>query len=380
LNGFSLTWDYPYSKMLDVTAATKALGFTTNGTTGRLDQSFTATSSYLKTYVRSRSLVLGGDLLVVHRSKLSPEADPVVTGNISVSGRVMHFRPDLAATNYTAQSSRFIASPGASLMNLRPKSLGGADIPPSNLTWVPITFGAVGGATDYSGKLNVIDDSTNGGNSLVQTLTSSAATLQNTSGATAMTDPRGYSNPGTGIVTVTPSIGSSNPADLPSVIIKNEITELIIQGQDPTTFANYARYRPAFAVVYEQDTTSVKKLTTIRLRNQQSRRMILAIKQNGNAAGQNVNVIVEDTNASSEWDLIIIAENTPLTFSTTTPTTINLVGGIQTDAALTGPGTGKTLSIQLQTDTRGLIKIAPRAAWVETIMPDKAPDSSDNTW
>jgi hypothetical protein len=379
LNGFSPTWDYPYSKMLDVTATTKALGFT--DVNGRLDPTYSASSSYLKTYVRSRSLTLGGDLLVIHKSKIAIPADPIVTGNISVSGRVMHFRPDLAAANYTARSARFVACPGT--MNLRPKDLFGNDLPPSNLAWVPITFGAIGGVTDYLGKMNVIDDSTNGGNSLVQVLTTSAATLQNTSGATPMTDPRGYSNPGAGIVTVTPCIGSTSPADLPSVIIKNEVTELVIQGQDPTNFANYARYRPAMAVVYIQDTTSTRKLTTIRLKNQGGRRMIIAIKQNGTVAGQNVNVIVEDTNTTCEWNVVFLAENTPLTFSTGTGSVSNIsvAGGIETDAALTGPGTGKSLSLSLQSDTRGLIKLTPRAAWVETIMPDKIPNSTtDNTW
>ncbi|HWB06403.1 MAG TPA: hypothetical protein VG796_25490 [Verrucomicrobiales bacterium] len=383
LNGFSPTWDYPYSKQLDVTAATKALGFNKVmiGTEGdfRLEENFTNTASYLRTYIRSRSLVLGGDLLVIHRSKLSTPADPIVTGNVSVDGRVMHFRPDLAEASYTARSARFISSPGT--MNVRPKNLSGANLAPTNLAWVPLTSGAINGATDFSGKLNVIEDAANGGNSLVQSLTASAATLQNTSGATPMTDPRGYSNPGAGVVTVTPSIGVTNPADLPSVIIKNEVSEIIIEGQDPTNFATYARYRPAMAIVYIQDTTSVRKLTTIRLRNQGGRRMLLAIKQNGDVAGGAVNVILEDTNAISEWNMIILAENTPLTFSLGTPGTLNLMGGIQTDAALTGPGTGKTLAIQLQTDTRGLIKMAPRAGWVETIMPDKIPASTaDNTW
>jgi hypothetical protein len=379
LNGFSPTWDYPYSKLLDVTAGTKALRYAPDGG-GVIQETYSASASYLKTYVRSRNLPLGGDLLVVHRSKLSPEGDPVVTGNISVSGRVMHFRPDLASTAYTGLSARFVASPGT--MNLRPKNLSGNDLIPSNLAWIPVTFGSIGGVTDFSGKLNVIDDSTNGGNSLVQTLTTSAATVQNTSGATPMTDPRGYSNPGSGVVTITPCIGFSNPADLPSVIVKNEVQEIIIEGQDPTNFSTYARYRPAMAVVYVQDTTSVKKLTTIRLRKQGGRRMIIAVKQNGNTAGSNVNVIVEDTNSVSEWNVLFLAENTPLTFSagTGSVSTISVVGGIETDSALTGPGTG-SLALSLQSDTRGLIKLAPRGGWVETIMPDKIPGTSDdNTW
>ncbi len=380
LNGFSPTWDYPYSKVVDVTAVTKALGFVTNGA-GRLEQSLTNSSSYLKTYVRSRCPVLGGDLLIVHRSKLSAPVNPVVSGNISVYGRVMHFVPELPATNYTARSARFIARPGASPMELRPMDLNGNGIPPSNLAWTPITFGCVGGVTDLTGKLNLIDDSTNGGNSLRQKLSSSAATIQNP-GGTPLSDPRGYSNDGLGTVTVTPCVGPSNPADLPSVVIDSEVNEIIIEGQDGTNLDSYSLYRPALAVVYVQDAASTRKLQTIRLRKQNRRRMLLAIKQEGDAPGPPVNIIVEDTNATSEWHLVILAENTPLTFSADTPVgLIRIAGGIQTDSPLAGPGAGQELGLVLQDDTRGLIKLAPRAAWVETIMPDKIPGTaSDNTW
>lgn len=380
LNGFSPTWDYPYSKVIDVSAGTKALKFTPNQT-GRLEQDFSSITSYLKTYVRSRSPVLGGDLLILHRSRFSPTVSPVVSGNLLVNGRVMHFVPELAASSYTAKSSRFIARPGASAMTLRPKDLNGSDVPPSNLAWTPITFGRSGSATDFSGMLNVVDDSSNGGNSLRERLAGSTATLQN-GGGTAMSDPRGYSNDGNGTVTITPCIGTSNPADLPSIIIDNEVRELIIEGQTGTNFTDYARYRPALAIAYIQNESSVRKLQTIRLRKQNSRRMLLAIKQGGSVPGQPVNVVVEDTGTSSEWHLVIVAENTPITISANSPvTSIKVYGGIQTDGPLTSPGSGQNLTLFLENDTRGLIRLTPRAAWVETIMPDKNPGSTaDNTW
>ena len=380
LNAFSLSWDYPYSKVIDTTAATKALGFVSN-VNGRLEQDYTAIASYIKTYVRSRCPVTGGDLLIVHRSKLVPEIPPVVSGNLTVNGRVLHFVPELAEADYSARSLRFAARPGVSPMTLRPRDLNGNYFPPSNIAWTPVTFGRVGTSTDLTGKLNVIDDSGNGGNSLRQKLTASAATLQN-GGGTSLVDPRGYNNNGSGTVTITPCVGPSNPADLPSVIIDSEVSELIIEGQDGTNFTDYARYRPAFAVAYVQDPLSVRKLSTIRLRKQNSRRMILAIKQGGTVAGTPVNVIVEDVNALSEWHVVIIAENTPLVFSCPSPvTSLQLHGGIQTDSLLTAPGIGGTLALWLEDDTRGLIRLTPRAAWVETIMPDKKPGTiSDNTW
>lgn len=381
LNAFSFSWDYPYSKVFDTAAATKALEFVQTSAGSAVSQGYYPTASYLKTYIRSRSPVLGGDLLVLHRSSLTPAVAPAVSGNVSVYGRVLHFVPELAAANYTAQSARFAAPPVAGGMGLRPRDLNGNDIPPSNLAWTPVTFGSIGGITDLAGRLNVIDDSSNGGNSLRQKLQASAATIQN-NGGSAVNDPRGYDNPGNGIVTVTPCIGSTSLADLPSVVITDEVQELIIEGQNGANFTGYAGFRPAMAIVYVQRAASVRKLQTIRLRKQGARRFVLAIKQEGSAPGTNVNVIVEDVNATSVWNTIILAENTPLTFSAGTGVSnIKIGGGIQTNAPLAGPTGGQSLVLVLQNDTRGLIRLAPRAAWVETIMPDKIPGTSDdNTW
>lgn len=385
LNAFSFSWDYPYSKVFDTTAGTFALGFSRTNANSTLQADYTAIASYLKTYIRSRCPVLGGDLLVVHRPNpaQNPYLDPVISGNINVSGRVLHFVPELAASNYTARSARFTAPPGASLMALRPRDLNGNDIPPTNLAWTPVTFGRVNGITDFSGQMNVIDPdgASASGNSLRQKLAASAQTLQ-ISGSTAISDPRGFESDGNGLATYTPCIGASNPADIPEVIIDSELTEIVIEGQDPATFASYASYRRSTALVYVQDETSVRTLQTIRLRKQNSRRLILAIKHEGTAPGPPVNIVVEDTNSTSEWDLVILAENIPIIFSADSPVSvIKIAGGIQTNAPLAGPGAGQELALVLQSDTRGLIRMTPRAAWVETIMPDKIPGSaSDNTW
>jgi len=381
LNGFSYTWDYPYSKVFDTESGTYALDFVQAGN-GQLDPDYSASASYLKTYIRSRSPVISGDLLIMHRSSLTTPVAPVVAGNVSVRGRVLHFVPELAETEYTARSFRFTAPPVPGGMGLRPRNFAGDIIPPSNISWTPVTFGnAPGGGPDFSGRLNIIDDPNNGGNSLRQKLASSGATLQLT-GATALSDPRGFESDGNGLVTLTPSIGPTNPADIPSIIVDSEVQEIVVEGQDDTNFASYARYRPSMTLCYVQDAASTRKLQTIRLKKQNSRRIILAIKQEGPNPGTPVNVVVEDTHSVSNWHLVIIAENTPLIFyADSAVSTINLVGGIQTDAPLTGPGTGQDLNLELETDTRGLIRMTPRAAWVEVIMPDKIPGtSSDNTW
>ena len=377
LNGFSLSWDYPYAAEHNVTAGFPALAYSTS-VGGAVSQTTPAASTYFKTFIRSRSPILGGDLLIVNRSSLTPPVVPSVTGNIAVNGRVLHFVPEVAAADYQARSVRFASPHIPGNMNIRPLNLAGTDLIPSNLAWTPVTFGRIGGVTDYSGRLSVIDDAANGGNSLRQRLT----TAITTSGNTAYNDPGGVANDGAGNVTITPCIGPTSPADLPSVIITNEVTELIIDGQDGTNLTSYAPFRPALAVVYIQDPSSVRKLTTIRLRKQGARRMLLAIKQSGTSAGSPVNVVVEDTNAICEWNMVIIAENTPLVFSATGgASTIRLVGGVQTNAPLTGPAAPTLLSLNLLTDTRGLIRLTPRAAWVETLMPDRIPGTTNaNTW
>jgi hypothetical protein len=380
LNAFSFTWDYPYSKVFDTESGTFALDFVRAGN-GRLDADYTASASYLKTYIRSRCPVLGGDLLVVHRSSLTPPVDPVIAGNLTVRGRVLHFVPELADTAYTARSYRFIAPPAAGTMGLRPLDLSGTALLPSNLSWTPVTFGNVAGVPDFSGQLNVIDDAGNGGNSLRHKLAGSPATIP-LSGTDAMSDPRGFESDGNGLLTLTPAVNPLSTADIPSIIVDSEVEEIIIEGQDDANFDNYARYRPSMALCYVQSAASARQLQRIRLRGQNSRRIVLAIKQDGPNPGSPVTVIVEDNHSVSNWHMVILAENTPLIFTADAAvSTINLVGGLQSNSPITGPAGSQILNLELESDTRGLIRMTPRAAWVEVVMPDKIPGtSSDNTW
>jgi hypothetical protein len=376
LNAFSMAFDYPYSKLITVNAGMKTLRSLEAGISDA--DRYGSSDSYLRAYVRSRSPILGGDLLVVHRSKLDTPVEPALTGNLKVYGRVVHHVPGLSASSYTVRSQSITTQPGVAV-TISPQNLAGDPLLPSNLASTPVTYGRVGAATDYSGKLNVIDDAANGGNSLKTRITGIGSTIQN-AGSAVHNDSRGYANPGTGIVTITPSTGPTVP-DLPSVIINDEVSEIIIEGQVEPALS-YARLRPAMAVTYIQAPASVTKLNTIRLRKQNNRRILLAIKQSGNSAGTAVNVIVEDSNPECVWNLVIVAENTPLNFSLTGGAThLKIFGGIQTDAPLTAPGGSSLLSLHLQADPRGLIRLAPRAAWVETIMPEKQPDSTvGNTW
>jgi hypothetical protein len=390
LNGFSPSYDYPYSKAYNFWSSYKKLIYkdindaTAPGTEQYLDDA----TSY-RGYVRSRNLLLGGDLLVLHRPTVSGGALPAVTGNVAVNGRVVHFAPDIATGNYTARSIRFTAPPVnpasvPTVINVAPADIAGAALAWSNLPWTPLSSGAVSGSNlesiasgddwrfpDFTGQLNFIDSSaTNASNSLRAKIITGSH-LQ-PAGTAAYSEPRGLNLNGAGTATITPCLGST-VSDLPSVVLSNTngLTEIIIEGQTGANFSGYAPLRPAMGIVYTQSNTGTN-LTTIRLRNQNNRRLLLALKKDFRAAAMlPVNVIIETTGTSADWHLLILAENVPLTFTTVTVNTFNLYGGIQTNSPLVFPPSPKLFQINLETDTRGLLRMSPRLAWVETFLSGK---------
>lgn len=358
LNSFSPTWDYPYTKSISFGALTKNLTFDAG-----VAQYDDVTHS-VRALIRSRNPLLSGDLLVVHRPTDTSLGLAAVTGNVSVLGRVLHFAPDTAAASYTAQSKGFAAPYSSSAtINIAPKDLNGNLLAWSNLPWLPMTAGKISGVTDWTGRLNVIDDSANGGNSLKQELTGALTCT----GGTPFSDSRGLVSNGTGTVTITPVV-STTSSDLPSVIINGETSEIIIEGQDEPLLSTYAPFRPAMVIVFVQSVGSTRNLTTIRLRKNCNRRMLIALKQTDTF--NNVNVVVEQNSGTvANWQSMIVAERCPLTFTGATSTQIiQLTGGIQTNASVTAPASPAGLRLALQTDTRGLIKLSPRMAWVETIL------------
>ena len=392
LNGFSPSYDYPYSKSFTFTSSYKRLFFVDTDTS---PEKYANDTTTIRGYVRSRNLLLGGDLLVLHRPTVSGGVLPAVTGNIAVQGRVVHFAPDIAASSYTARSQRFTAPapitggiPASS--NVVPADLAGAALLWSNLAWTPLSSGNVSGNNlestasgddwripDFTGQLNFIDNpSNNASNSLRAELIAGNTTLQ-PAGTTAYNDSRGLVLDGSGLATFSPCLGSIT-SDLPSAVLSNAngLTEIVIDGQTGSTFSSYAQYRPSLALVYTQSGSGTN-LTTIRLRHQNRRRMILALKKDyRTTAMAPVNVIVETAGPDAEWHLLILTENVPLTFSysATAPyatSTVRLYGGIETNSPLSFPAAPGLCEINLQSDTHGLIRMSPRLAWVETYLTGK---------
>jgi hypothetical protein len=355
VNGFSPTYDYPYSKPFNFTVSYKRMDFRMlDVSTNPGREEFANDTTTYRGYLRSRNPVLSGDLLVLHRPTIGTAPLPAVTGNVEVEGRVVHFTPEIATASYTARSFRFtspsVVSGGVpSAINVAPANIAGAGLLWANLSWFPYSCGNIANpdiATntddwrmpDFSGQLNFIDNAaSNPSNSLKAELTAGGNPTIERIGTVTDSDSRGFSlNGTTGVVSITPCEGSTT-ADLPSIVINNDLTEMIIEGQTGTNFSGYAPFRPAFAIVYTQASTG-RNLTTIRLRNMNSRRLVLALKKDHRAswapdASPAVNVIVETPSATSEWHAVILCENVPLVFSTTTATEFNLFGGIQTNSA-----------------------------------------------
>jgi hypothetical protein len=99
-----------------------------------------------------------------------------------------------------------------------------------------------------------------------------------------------------------------------------------------------------------------------------NRRILLCIKKIAATAGEvGGGVDISFGTAVPSWRLLVVAENTPLSF---TPAggagNIALRGGIQTDASLSGPTGSSRLVIEKDALPLALQNIAPRLAWVET--------------
>ena len=382
INGFSPSYIYPYSKSLTFNVNYKLLDFVSQA------QRFSNDTTTFLAHVRSSSPILSGDLLVLHKP------NPTVAGNVAVQGRVVHFAPDLAASAYTARSRRF-TSPGQTTLNVVPANLAGSPLLVSNLPWTALSCGNINNPNigvdpnpsistdwrmpDFTGLLNVIDAPTNASNSLSTELTANASTI-NVPAETTTGDSRGLSlayTSTTGVATITPCLGSAT-TDLPGVVISNGLTEMVIDGQTGSNLTAYAPFRPVLAVVYTQDaTTTGRNLTTIRLRNQNRRPMILALKKatRSPAIDHTVNIIVESPIVDPTWRLILLAENVPvrITYATSASplyqaTAVSMIGGIETDSPLIFPNSPQLFEINLEPDTWGLLRLTPRLAWAETFL------------
>lgn len=329
--------------------------------------------------VKSRSPLCSGDVLIFHRPTLAKPAPAVtVTGNIqTVGGRMVLFNP-LSPNSFKAVNASQVVTPGyitatpSTFQLFAPAGQTTSTLLPSNLVLPAVSGGSVSSSVDTTGKLNVIEDATNGGNSFRDRIQYGSWMELDTSSSI---DERGVSfDSSTGILT----LNLAEP-DLPSVIAHNNLSQIVLTGQNAPAEETAADSYAASGLCYVEDAaTTTRNLTSIVCNGTgNQRRFILGVKKvtpadaSGNAApGGGVSINFTNSASAPIWRLMMVAENTPLTVSATGgPGTITMIGGIQADSSLAAPtGTANLLKLLPEASPLRLNRLAPRFAWVETYL------------
>ncbi len=305
--------------------------------------------------VQTRSPLLGAYQLVLHTPSYA--APYTVTGNIETSG-LLAFPADVS---YLA-----IKSPMRTFVNLpttfTPASAGAAFLP-SNLPTPALTSGSIGGAADFTGKLDVLTSS-NGGNNIQDRLVHTGpAKVWRFDGNTNPGYPGLNIDTATGVMTV-----DLRDNQLDHLVVTNHISEIVFTGDG----SNQANQRRTIGIVYLQNATTTKDLTKITFNGvNNGRRLLLALQKVPSAAntnGTNVNFAFTNSTDLPNWRFMGIFERTPVTVQATGGAgTITLKGGIQTNAALAFPVAPSRTVITKETEPLYLSRYTPRLAWVETI-------------
>ncbi len=114
--------------------------------------------------LKSYSPLLGGDLLYVNKNAEVPDEYLEVNGDINVEGRALLWAGDYKSSTMTARTNAALTARD-DLPKLTFLDTSESAILPSNFPFVAQTSGAVGGASDMTGLLNVVDNTDTPSNS-----------------------------------------------------------------------------------------------------------------------------------------------------------------------------------------------------------------------
>lgn len=327
--------------------------------------------------MQSRSPLLSGDLLVIHRPTLATDAlapAPAITGNLDVVGGRAVFLTTGNLANFstvraTAVSTPQYVVPATNALQTRDPITNDV-ILPSNFPSPMVTTGSVDAsyAMDSLYRLNVIDSVHNPSNSFKEKVRSGSSM---TIATTADVNQSGVTySTATGILTI-----DMTQISLPSVVITNNVSEIFITGKTTVDQPNTPYSSVGICYIEEAGVTS-RSLTKITCTNSDNtRRLIVGVKKipaagTSQLPGSPVTISFPNSNVAPTWRLLMIAENTPLIFDATGgPGTITLKGGIQTDGSITSTtGAGNSVRLIPETDPVRLDRLAPRRGWVETYL------------
>ena len=303
-------------------------------------------------------------------------AAPVITGNLDVlDARAVFLTPDSLANFSTVRASA-VSTPTYTVPLVNPfqtrDPYSNSVILPSNFPSMLTTTGSVGAGNnlDTQHYLNVVDSAQNPSNSFREKIkTGSYVTVPTTAD---------FNQSGVNFVSSTGvlTLDLSNMA-LPGVIAQNNVSQIVFTGQTSSAEEALADIYSSVGVCYVEDAAvSTRTLTSVVCKNgANKRRLILGMKKIPNTTlpqvpGSPVVISFPQSNLSPVWRLLLVAENTPLTFSNSGGAgTITLKGGIQTDGNITSTsGAGNAVKLISETDPRRLSRLAPRHAWVETYL------------
>jgi hypothetical protein len=311
--------------------------------------------------VYSKSPILGDYQLTLH--KPSYTAPYNVTGNVEIDGGVLAFSANASMMGIKAKLRHFRELPAG----YTPVAVATARVP-SNMPLPSYTSGQINGAEDFAGQLDVIQPVDNGGNSIATRLNHPGPIRVITFGGNAPT-VNGYAAAGYLLDTATGVLNVDlNSNRLEHLIITNHIAQINITG-NPT-----GESKRTIALLYLQDGTTTRDLSVVNfIGTSNARRFMLCIRKApaANTNGQNVNFAFANSNLSPNWRLVTVLERTPTTWQAAGGGgVISIKGGIQTNAALTFPGTGSRVDISKETNPLWLSRYASRIGWVETQIRD----------
>ena len=336
-------------------------------------------STTVSTAMKSRSPLLSGDVLVIHQPTLAttaPVAAPVITGNLDVlDARAVYLTP-ATLNNFSTVRASAVTMPTYAVPAVSPPQTrdpySNTVILPSNFPSILTTIGSVGAGNllDTQNYLNVVESAQNPSNSLREKIkTGSYVTVPTTAD---------FNQSGVNFVSATGvlTLDLSN-VGLPGVIAQNNVSQIIFTGQTSAAEESLTDIYSSVGVCYVEDAAvTSRSLTSVVCKNgANKRRLLLGMKKiprptDPQVPGSAVTVDFPQSNLSPVWRLLLVAENTPITFTNSGgPGTITLKGGIETDGNITSTsGAGNAVKLIPETDPRRLSRLAPRRGWVETYL------------
>ena len=313
-------------------------------------------------YLRSRSPILSGDILIMHRPINSWNLKRNLFGNIYVDGNSVLWNPSKLNIGEKIKTKSYVIAGMRNGENVQPiKNLQDEFIAPLNFPIKAHTSGIDTEGSSYSGVLDVIDPKKSAPWSVTNIVDELANVKVN--GRAVYNRGRGVTSDGNGIIRV--DLGSPF---LTNVIIEGNVKELHFNGQSEFVFSR-ADQLPAVVIIMNDSAGSFFNLNKIRFHGKNMRRLVVCVKKTIELASYPVDYAFTDKSSKTIWRMILVAENVHLiaTNDDISQGDFNLIGGISTDRSFEWSNDrGKRLVIKRESSSGFLEYLAPRTAWLES--------------